>query len=49
MGENEKALLSYQRALEIVEKKLGRNHPTTITIKSNYFGLVSEMNEENEE
>ena len=49
MGDYEKALPLYQRALEIVEKKLGQNHPTTMEIKNNYNGLLSKINEGNEE
>jgi len=49
MGEYQKALPLYKQAHDIHEKKLGQNHPTTIKIKSNYIGLVSKINEENEE
>ena len=49
MGEYEKALPLYKKALEIVDKKLGQNHPNTVTIKNNYNWLLSKINEENEE
>jgi hypothetical protein len=49
MGDYDKALPFYQRALEIVEKKLGPKHPNTVTIKNNYNFLLSEMSEEDEE
>jgi hypothetical protein len=43
MGDYEKALPLYQRALEIVEKKFGQNHPNTATIKNNYNRLLLKM------
>ena len=49
MGEYEKALPLYKRALEIVEKKLGPKHPNTVTINNNYNWLLSKMSEENKE
>jgi aspartate oxidase len=45
----EKSLLLSQRAMEIAEKNLGQNHPTTMKIKNNYNFLLSEMSEKNEE
>ncbi|MHC1756019.1 MAG: tetratricopeptide repeat protein [Methanosarcina sp.] len=48
MGEYEKALPCYQRALEIIEEVLGQSHPTTMTIKNNYNGLLSKISKENE-
>ncbi|WP_410508388.1 tetratricopeptide repeat protein [Methanosarcina hadiensis] len=49
MEDYEKALPLYQRALKIVEKKFGQNHPNTVIIKENYDWLLSKINEENKE
>ena len=43
MGDYEKALPLYQRALEIYENVLGPQHPSVVTTLNNLAGLYESM------
>jgi len=42
-GQYEQALPLYERALTILQKKLGEQHPNTQTCTENYQGLLRKM------
>jgi len=44
-GKGTQVELSYKRALEIAEKTLGKDHPSTKTFRENYELMKKEMAE----
>jgi tetratricopeptide (TPR) repeat protein len=48
MGDYEKALPLYQRALEIYEKSLGPKHPNTIIVRNNFMQSANNREDKKE-
>ncbi|NRB64931.1 MAG: tetratricopeptide repeat protein, partial [Saprospiraceae bacterium] len=42
-GDTDRALPLYQRSIDILEKVLGSEHPSTITVKENMNKLVLKL------